>query len=248
MSPGDAVLITIAGMAAGMINTVVGSGSLITFPTLIALGYPPVLANVSNNIGLVPGALSGTIGYRRELRGQRYRLRRLVPASLIGGLTGSILLLTLPGKVFTKVVIVLILIALTLVVVQPRLSRWLAARGHAQSQVTPLLMALVAGAGIYGGYFGAAQGIILISVLGIFLADDLQRLNAVKNVLAMSVNLVASATFIIATDVNWAIVACIAVGSVIGGQLGATVGRRLDPRVLRGLIVVVGLSALIRLI
>ena len=248
MNAGDALLITLAGMAAGMINTVVGSGSLITFPTLVALGYPPVLANVSNNIGLVPGALSGVIGYRRELRGQRDRLLKLVPASIIGGLTGSILLLVLPSGVFRRVVIVLIVVALVLVVVQPRLARRLAHPGHAPSPVTAPLMVLVGLAGVYGGYFGAAQGIILIALLGIFLAEDLQRLNGVKNVLAMCVNLVASATFIIATDVNWAIVGCIAVGSVIGGQLGATVGRKLNPQVLRVVIVLVGLSALIRLL
>ena len=248
MNAGDALLITLAGMAAGMINTVVGSGSLITFPTLIALGYPPVLANVSNNIGLVPGALSGVIGYRRELRGQRDRLLKLVPASIIGGLTGSILLLVLPSGVFRRVVIVLIVVALVLVVVQPRLARRLAHPGHAPSPVTAPLMVLVGLAGVYGGYFGAAQGIILIALLGIFLAEDLQRLNGVKNVLAMCVNLVASATFIIATDVNWAIVGCIAVGSVIGGQLGATVGRKLNPHMLRVVIVLVGLSALIRLL
>ena len=248
MNAGDALLITLAGMAAGMINTVVGSGSLITFPTLVALGYPPVLANVSNNIGLVPGALSGVIGYRRELRGQRDRLLKLVPASIIGGLTGSILLLVLPSGVFQRVVIVLIVVALVLVVVQPRLARRLAHPGHAPSPLTAPLMVLVGLAGVYGGYFGAAQGIILIALLGIFLAEDLQRLNGVKNVLAMCVNLVASATFIIATDVNWAIVGCIAVGSVIGGQLGATVGRKLNPQMLRVVIVLVGLSALIRLL
>lgn len=248
MNSGDALLITLAGMAAGMINTVVGSGSLITFPTLIALGYPPVLANVSNNIGLVPGSISGTIGYRRELRGQRDRLVRLVPLSIIGGLTGSILLLWLPSTVFTKVVVVLIMIALTLVVVQPRLSRWLASRGHAGTHVTAPLMVLVGVTGIYGGYFGAAQGIILIALLSIFLADDLQRLNGAKNVLAMTVNLVASVTFIIAAEVNWAVVLCIAIGSVIGGQLGARVGRKLDPRALRAVIVIVGVWALIRLI
>jgi uncharacterized membrane protein YfcA len=248
VNSGDALLITLAGMAAGMINTVVGSGSLITFPTLIALGYPPVLANVSNNIGLVPGSISGTIGYRRELRGQRDRLVRLVPLSIIGGLTGSILLLWLPSTVFTKVVIGLIMIALTLVVVQPRLSRWLASRGHAGTHVTAPLMVLVGVTGIYGGYFGAAQGIILIALLSIFLADDLQRLNGAKNVLAMTVNLVASVTFIIAAEVNWAVVLCIAIGSVIGGQLGARVGRKLDPRALRAVIVIVGVWALIRLI
>ncbi len=247
MSPTDAILITLAGLGAGMINTVVGSGSLITFPTLIALGYPPVLANVSNNIGLVPGALSGVYGYRRELRGQSDRLRRLVPASLAGGLLGSILLLQLPSAVFKKVVIVLIVIALALVVLQPTIARRLAARGES-TRVTAPLMVLVGLAGIYGGYFGAAQGIILIALLGIFIADDLQRLNGVKNVLAMSVNLMASAVFLLAAEINWAIVACIAVGSVVGGQLGATVGRKLNPQALRAVIVVVGLSALIRLL
>lgn len=248
MSALDAVLIVLAGMAAGTINTVVGSGSLITFPTLIALGYPPVLANVSNNIGLVPGAISGAYGYRRELRGQRRRLARLVPASLTGGLAGALLLLQLPNDVFARVVIVLIVIALALVIVQPRLSKRLAARRpEGAREVHGALVMTVACAGIYGGYFGAAQGIILISLLGIFLADHLQRLNAVKNVLAGSVNLMASAVFVFATQVDWTVVACIAGGSVVGGQIGATVGRRLDPRVLRALIVVVGISAIVRL-
>ncbi|MGZ4675257.1 MAG: sulfite exporter TauE/SafE family protein [Acidimicrobiia bacterium] len=244
----DGILITLAGLAAGMINTVVGSGSLITFPTLVALGYPPVLANVSNNIGLVPGALSGAIGYRRELVGQQHRLRQLVPASLAGGLTGAILLLVLPSTVFRRVVIALIVIALVLVVLQPRIARRLAARHGTRTRISAPLVAGVALAGVYGGYFGAAQGIILIALLGIFLDEHLQRLNAVKNVLAMSVNLVASAVFVLATDVDWKVVACIAAGSVVGGQLGATVGRRLDPRVLRAVIVAVGIFALVRLI
>lgn len=248
MSPTDAILITLAGLGAGMINTVVGSGSLITFPTLIALGYPPVLANVSNNIGLVPGALSGVYGYRRELVGQSNRIKRLVPASLAGSLLGSILLLQLPSAVFKKVVIVLIVIALALVVAQPTISRRLHAKGDASTRVTWPLMVLVGLAGIYGGYFGAAQGIILIALLGIFIADDLQRLNGVKNVLAMSVNLMASAVFLFAAEINWAIVACIALGSVVGGQLGATVGRKLNPKAFRTVIVVVGLTALVRLL
>lgn len=248
MSVTDALLITLAGLAAGMINTVVGSGSLITFPTLVSLGYPPVLANVSNNIGLVPGALSGAIGYRRELRGQGRRLRKLVPASLAGGLTGAILLLVLDPGVFKRVVVVLIVIALALVVLQPAIARRLSARGHDRRDVGVGLIVLVALTGVYGGYFGAAQGIILIALLGIFVDDHLQHLNAVKNVLAMSVNLVASFVFLIYADIDWKIVGCIAVGSVVGGQLGATVGRRLDPRVLRAVIVVVGVTALIRLL
>lgn len=255
MSFAHFVAILLAGAGAGTINTVVGSGSLITFPTLVALGYPPLIANVSNNIGLVPGSVSGVYGYRRELRGQRPRLLRLVPASLLGGLTGSTLLLVMPSKVFQKVVVVLIVIALVLVITQPVLSRRVAERraarageGGAHRHVTPGLLALVFATGIYGGYFGAAQGIILIATLGIFLDDALQRLNACKNVLAGSVNAVASVVFILSTDVDWKVVGTIAVGSTIGGQIGAKVGRRLPPRVLRTIIVVVGLTALVRLL
>lgn len=251
MSLFDALLILLAGMAAGTINTIVGSGSLITFPTLIALGYPPLLANVSNNIGLVPGSLSGAYGYRRELSGQTTRLRRLVPASAIGALTGSTLLLVLPSEAFDKVVIVLIVVALCLVIAGPTISRRLAARraaggGH-RHDVTPVLMGLVAAAGVYGGYFGAAQGIILTAVLGIFLDDHLQRLNACKNVLALTVNTVAAVLFIATTSVDWKVVGCIAVGSTIGGQLGAKFGRLMPPQVLRVIIVSVGVMALLRL-
>jgi uncharacterized membrane protein YfcA len=186
---------------------VVGSGSLITFPTLVALGYPPLLSNVSNNVGLVPGSLSAVYGYRRELAGQRPRLQRLVPASLVGAATGSTLLLVLPSDVFDGVVVVLIVVALVLVVTGPRISRWVARRrgtGHAgQAQVTAPLMALVAAAGVYGGYFGAAQGIILTATLGVFLDDHLQRLNACKNVLAFTVNSVAAVVFIASTSVGF---------------------------------------------
>lgn len=252
MSPADFVAIFAAGTAAGTINTVVGSGSLITFPTLVALGYPPLVANVSNNIGLVPGSMSGVYGYRRELVGQSQRLRRLVPASFLGGLAGATLLLALPSTVFRRVVVVLIAAALLLVIVQPVVSRRLADRrragGHGHRDVTLPLVGLVAAVGVYGGYFGAAQGIILIAILGIFLDDDLQRLNGCKNVLAMTVNAVASVVFIASTRIDWAVVAVIAVGSTIGGQIGARVGRRLDPRLLRGLIVVVGATALVRLL
>jgi uncharacterized membrane protein YfcA len=252
MSVTDFLIILLAGMGAGTINTVVGSGSLITFPTLVALGYPPLLANVSNNIGLVPGGVSGVHGYRRELVGQRTRLRRLVPASILGGLTGATLLLVLPSSLFDKVVIVLICTALVLVVAQPTLSRRLAARRaarpHTHHDATLGVQVLVALAGVYGGYFGAAQGIILISILGIMIDDHLQRLNGCKNVLAGSVNAVAAIVFILVTDVDWKVVAAIAVGSTIGGQIGARYGRRLNPVALRAVIVVVGLTAVIRLL
>jgi hypothetical protein len=241
-----AVLIFAAGVAAGGINAVVGSGSLITFPILVALGYPPVLANVSNNIGLVPGGISGVYGYRRELAGQGRRIARLVPASVAGGIAGAVLLLVLPGSVFKRVVVVLIVIALILVLAQPRLARRLGDR-HGE-RTGPLLVGCVFAVGVYGGYFGAAQGIILIALLSIFIADELQRLNAAKNVLAMSVNGVASIVFILATRIDWTIAGLIAAGSILGGQIGAGVGRKLDPRVLRGLIIVVGIVAVVRLV
>lgn len=251
MSLLDFLAVLAAGCAAGTINTIVGSGSLITFPTLVALGYPPLVANVSNNIGLVPGSLSGVIGYRRELNGQARRLRRLVPASVAGSALGSTLLLVLPSDVFDRVVIALIAVALVLVVVQPRLSARLAARraavGERHRDVGPAVWLLVAATGVYGGYFGAAQGIILISVLGILLDDGLQRLNGVKNVLAMSVNAVAAVVFVVATEVDWAVAGTIALGATVGGQLGARYGRRLDPRALRAVIVAVGLVAVVRL-
>ena len=246
------VAILLAGTAAGTINTVVGSGSLITFPTLIALGYSPSISNVSNNIGLVPGSLSGAYGYRAELAGQRKRLMQLVPASIVGGLTGSILFKVLPPDVFKRVVPVLIVVALVLVVAGPSVQRKLAARreagGLGRVEVTPPLVGLVCAAGVYGGYFGAAQGIILISLLGIFLADSLQRLNGTKNVLALTVNAAASVVFIATTNVDWKVVGTIALGSTLGGQLGAKVGRKLNPKLLRTVIVAVGVTALIHLL
>lgn len=240
------VAVLLAGLAAGTINTVVGSGTLITFPTLLAFGVPPVTANVSNTIGLVPGVASGVWGYRRELEGQRSRILRLGAASLLGGVVGAVLLLSLPGGAFSAIVPALIVAGLLLVVLQPQISarvdvRHEGARGtYGPWWVWPSVLV----AGVYGGYFGAAQGVILMGVLGIGIADGLQRLNAVKNVLAGLVNGVAGIIFVVVAHVDWTIVGLIAVGSVIGGQIGATVGRRLPPVVLRVFIVLVGLVAL----
>ena len=228
----------------------VGSGTLITFPTLVLLGYPPVLANVSNNLGLVPGSASGAWGYRRELAGQATRVRWLAPASLVGGAIGAALLLTLPPEAFDAIVPALIVLALVLVVAQPWLKARLAARLEADAGGRPST-ALVVGtllAGVYGGYFGAAQGVLLISLLGILASDDLQRLNATKNVLSLVVNGVAAVVFLAVAEIDWTVAALIAVGSTIGGQLGASIGRRLSPVVLRGVIVVVGTVAVWRLL
>ena len=252
MTPLDAALIALAGLGAGTINTIVGSGSLITFPTLILLGYPPVLANVSNNVGLVPGGVSGVVGYRRELAGQRTRLRWLAPASLLGGAIGAVGLLVLPESAFDAIVPVLIVLSLIGVIVQPRLRERLGAKrddpaGRSGRPATPLVVGTFLG-GIYGGYFGAAQGVLLIALLGIFAADDLQRLNATKNVLALTVNAVAAVVFLVAAEIDWAVAGLIAVGSIVGGQLGATIGRRLPPVLLRAVIVVVGIVAVVRLL
>jgi len=245
MTPWAALAIFAAGLAAGTINAIVGSGSLITFPTLLALGYPPVLANVSNTIGLVPGSASGVVAYRRELEGQRSRLVKLGAASVCGAVTGAILLLALPSSVFKAAIPGLVLLATVLMAIQPRVSTWLAARGERHVHGGAPLLVGVFLTGIYGGYFGAAQGVILISLLAIFIDDGLQRLNGTKNVLALIVNGVAALMFILFATVSWSVVVLIAAGSTIGGQLGGHYGRRLPAEVLRVCIVVVGLSVTI---
>jgi uncharacterized membrane protein YfcA len=249
MSALEVCLLLAAAFCAGGINAIVGSGSLITFPTLLAIGYAPITANVSNTIGMTFGGLSGAFGYRRELEGQRRRALTLGSASLLGGITGAVLLLTLPSVVFDDVVPVLIIGACVLVVVQPRLSRFVAERrarpvehGGVELWIGIFLT------GVYGGYFGAAQGVILLALLGIFIADHLQRLNGVKNVLAAIANGVAAVFFVFAAPVAWAVVVVVAVGSVVGGQVGAHFGRRLNPTVLRAVIVVVGLVAAVKLL
>jgi len=236
-------------MAAGTINTVVGSGTLITFPVLLAFGYSPVTANVTNTLGLVPGSAAGAYGYREELRGQWHRTGRLACASVSGAIVGAVLLLSLPASAFKAIVPAFIGVALVLVVLQPRLSAWLAERGAAPTPHAGwVVMTGVFATGIYGGYFGAAQGILLLAILGIGLPETLQRINAVKNVLAGLVNLVAAIVFVFVAHIAWDAAALIAVGSACGGVVGARVGRRLSPAVLRGVIVVVGLSAILQLV
>jgi uncharacterized membrane protein YfcA len=245
----EALAVALAGLAAGTINTVVGAGTLVTFPVLLAVGYPPVLANVTNTVGLVPGSLSGAIGYRAELAGQRDRLVRLGVASVLGGVTGGLLLLTLPEAAFQAIVPVLIGLACVLVVVQPRLGDWLRRRsGERHPHGGPLLYVAIYAAGIYGGYFGAAQGVLLIAIMGLLLDEDLQRVNAAKNVLALLVNAVAALLFVLVTDVAWPAAGLIAVGATVGGQVGAVIGRRIPPPVLRALVVLVGAVAVVQII
>ncbi len=280
-----ALAIFAAGLAAGTINTVVGSGTLITFPTLLAFGYPPVLANVSNNVGLVPAVATGMHGYRAELAGQRRRLIRLGVASLCGGLVGAILLFTLPAGAFKAIVPVLIGIAMVMVVFQPRLSKWVAARQAARGRTPvmapgsgdpggssaaggssavgvmapaaqdvtlqaggPVLCVLVFLSGVYGGYFGAAQGVLLLGLMGVAFTDSLQRINAVKIVLTGLVNGIAAVVFVLATHVDWGVAGLIAAGAILGGRFGARIGRKLPPWALRVLIICVGIAALVKLL
>jgi uncharacterized protein len=259
----ELLAVVAAGAAAGLINTVVGAGTLITFPTLLALGVPPVTANVSNTIGLAPGSLSGALSMRAELSGQRERVIRLGLASLIGGVAGAALLLVLPPSAFAAIVPVLIGIGCLLVVIQPWLSRRLAERrartgddGTHGARSGWLWFGILL-TGVYGGYFGAAQGVLLLAIMGIGLAETLTRINALKNVLALIVNAIAGLVFAIlpftpwaqpGAEVNWLVALAIAVGSVLGAQLGGRVGRRLPATVYRVIIVVVGVVAIVSLV
>lgn len=252
IDPLGALVLVAVGIVAGTVNTIVGAGSLLTFPTLLFLGYSPLVANVTNTLGLVPGTISGSIGYRRELAGQGTRARPLLVAAGLGGLTGACLLLVLPASAFARIVPVLILIACALVAVQPRLSAWVLERrarsGAVHAGGGPLLVIGVYLTGIYGGYFGAAQGVILIALLAILVDDDLQRLNGLKNLIAVVINSVAAIIFVFVAPVAWLPAILIAIGSTIGGQLGAVVGRRLSPLVLRWAIILVGTTVAVRLL
>jgi uncharacterized protein len=254
----DMILIALAGVGAGAINALVGSGTLITFPTLVALGYPPVTSTMSNAVGLVAGGVSGTWGYRRELRGQWGRLAWQIPASFVGAAFGAWLLLHLPEKVFTAVVPVLLILALALVVVGPRIQAYARRRaeaaGRSTEHVSRSRMAAVVFAtfaiGIYGGYFTAGQGIMLIAAMGALLPEDMQRMNAAKNLLSLVVNVVAAVAYIVVAfdRISWLAAGLIAVGSLLGGFLGAHYGRRLSPTALLAVIVVVGMIGLYRLL
>ncbi|HEX5598838.1 MAG TPA: sulfite exporter TauE/SafE family protein [Micromonosporaceae bacterium] len=249
LSVAEGLAVLAAGAAAGAINAVVGSGTLVTFPVLLAAGYPPVVANVSNTVGLVPGSFSSLYAYRKDLVGHGPLLLRLGIAAVFGGVTGGLLLLWLPQGAFRAIVPTLIGLALVLVVAQPWLARTLSRRrGEDGQRVGPLLLFGVFGTGIYGGYFGAAQGVLLLGLLGVLLSTDLRWVNGVKNLLAGLVNAVAATLFLALGAVAWQPALLIAAGSVIGGLIGGRWGRRLPPLVLRVLIVVVGLAALVKLL
>ncbi|WP_420733536.1 sulfite exporter TauE/SafE family protein [Brevibacterium luteolum] len=260
------LLTLLAGVGAGGINAIVGSGTLITFPALVAFGVPPVTATMSNAVGLIPGNIASSFGYRTELAGQKKRMLQLVPASLLGALTGAYLLLHLPEDAFITIVPVLLVLALLLVIVQPMLQRLLRDRamrsaeeavpapddaGHTGTPPMSIgrhiaVFIAVYATAVYGGYFAAAQGIILIALLGMLLPETLQRINGAKNVLVLVVNTVAASIYVIVgfDRINWMAAGLIAAGSLIGGYLGARVGRKFSPVLLRSVIVILGLVAL----
>lgn len=259
----QALAIIAAGIGAGAINTMVGSGSLVSFPVLLAFGYSPVSANIANTIGLVPGSISGVVGYRHELSGQRHRILALGVTSLIGAVIGAALLLLLPASVFTAVIPVIIGLAVVLVLLQPRLAAANERRSRLDAPAragmdgrtdrpsappggppSAAVRAAVAATGVYGGYFSAAQGILLLAVLGLGLRDSLQRINALKNVLQLVVNVVAALVFVLVADVEWSVCALLATGSLLGGKLGSVIGRALSPLLLRSFVAVVGVAAI----
>ena len=245
----ECAAILLAGTGAGIINTVVGSGTLLTFPVLLWAGLPPVAANVANNIGLAPGSVSGAVGYRKELTGTRGRVARFSVAALLGGVFGALLLYALPPGVFVVAAPVLIAFALVLVVAEPWLGRRLTAlRENAPPHGSRGMVAAVFATSVYGGYFGAGQGVILLSVMAVLMAEPLQQINALKNVLQGVDNVASALMFVLIARVDWLVVALLAGGAIVGGQIGAKVGLRLPPTVLRAFIVVVGVAGIIQLI
>jgi uncharacterized membrane protein YfcA len=241
MTPETVGLLAGAGLLAGGVNAVAGGGSLISFPALLAAGYPAVTANVTNTVALFPGYAGSVAGGRPELDGQAARLRTIGLTSVLGGVGGAVLLLTTPNEMFSAVVPFLILLACALLVLQPWLARLVQRRtGSGRGGGSPTLQLSVLLSAVYGAYFGAGLGVLLLGVLGIFLAEQLRRINALKNVLSMVINAVALVAFGIFGPVAWEAVLIVAVTSLTGGYLGARVARRIPAVLLRTAVVLYG--------
>jgi uncharacterized membrane protein YfcA len=268
LEPAQLLLLAAAALLAGAVNAVAGGGSLLSFPALLAVGYPAITANVTNSVALTPGYFGGTLGYRRELTGQRRRILALGATSAVGAVVGAFLLLVSSPELFERIVPWLIFLACGLLALQTRLARLVRARragdgGHQPSDPEPgdpaaapagadrhtgPLFATQFLAAVYGAYFGAGVGIMMLAILGIFLSDSLQRLNALKGLLSFLISLVAAVYFALLAEVSWVAVAVMAVASLLGGQLGVLLARRLNDQVLRWLVIAFGVAVGVRLL
>ena len=242
MTAADAVLIAVAGFLAGGVNAVAGGGSLISFPALVASGLPTLDANVTNTTAVWPGYLGSAVAYRAELADQQPRLRRLGATAVLGGAAGSVLLLAAPDAVFDAVVPFLVLFGSLLLLAQPRIGAYVVARAATARRDAVQLHAAVFVASVYGAYFGGGLGVILLAVLGIFVADHLQRLNALKSAMSLVINTIALLAFALFGPVHWLSVAIVAPASLAGGYVGGRAARRLSPDVLRITVVVLGVA------
>jgi uncharacterized protein len=236
------VLLVAAGFLAGALNAAAGGGSLISFPALIAVGYPPLTANVTNNIAVAPGYVTGATGYRRELRGQGHRILPLTVASAIGSLVGVGLILLSSQSAFESIVPFLVLAACVLLAFQPAITRRLEEHSGDRDRPGSGVLAGQALAAVYGGYFSAALGVVVLAVLGLAFDDTLQRLNALKALLQLIIGAVSAVGFALVTPVAWSAVAVIAPASVVGGEVGARLARRVSDRALRVGIVTYGVA------
>jgi uncharacterized protein len=237
------LLVGIAAVGAGVVNALAGGGTLITFPTLVALGIPPIVANVTNTVALVPGYFGATMAQMSDIRGQVRRLWWAIPAGVVGGLLGGMLLLNTGEKVFRTLVPFLILLASGLLAVQDPLRAWLvrrAARAGSRHPAEAWAALPVGVAGIYGGYFGAGLSVIVLAVLGLVVEDNLTRLNALKQAIAFSVNIAAALLFVFSGKVVWPVALVMAVGALIGGALGGRLAGRIKPATLRRVVVTIG--------
>jgi uncharacterized membrane protein YfcA len=239
VTPADGLLVLAAGTLAGAINAVAGGGTLISFPALLSVGISPVTANITSSVGLLSGYAGGSVAYRQELEGQRERAKGLLIAAVVGGLVGAVLLLLTPGERFRDVVPFLILLSSALLAVQPRLAGWL--KGHGSDRPAWQVQVPVGLAAVYGSYFGGALGVILLAVLGLLVADELQRLNALKGVLSLVINLAGVAVFLFTGHVDWLAAGLLAVGAYLGATVGVKAARKLPGQTVRAFVVVAGL-------
>ena len=251
MTVAESLLVVATGLGAGVLSSTVGVASLLSFPVLVALGLPPVVANVSNTLGLIPGGLGGVYGYRAEVREAGPIARTIVIVCALGAVAGAALLLGLPPGVFEAIVPWLILLTCALVGVQPRVAAWLRARHEQQHgealaerrHMSPMTTAFATVTGAYGGYFGAGAGVMMVAVLGLGTDLELRVVNGLKTLSLMVGNIVAGLIFVVVADPRWDVVVLLAVGSLVGGYVGARIGRTLPDAVFRWAVVAAGIVA-----